>query len=66
MRDGRGVVVALPHAGNWDHAGAYFCAMGFPLVTVVEKLKPEALFNKFLESSNLLASSNNYNLLIFL
>ena len=23
--------------------------MGFPLVTVVEKLKPEALFNKFLE-----------------
>lgn len=49
MRDGRGVVVALPHAGNWDHAGAYFCAMGFQLVTVVEKLKPEALFKKFLE-----------------
>jgi phosphatidylinositol dimannoside acyltransferase len=49
MRDGRGVVVALPHSGNWDHAGSYFCAMGFPLVTVAEKLKPEALFNKFLE-----------------
>ena len=49
MRDGRGVVVALPHAGNWDHAGAYFCAMGFPLVTVAERLKPEVLFNKFLE-----------------
>jgi KDO2-lipid IV(A) lauroyltransferase len=49
MKDGRGVVVALPHAGNWDHAGAYFCAMGFPLVTVAERLKPEALFNKFLE-----------------
>ncbi len=49
MRDGRGVVVAVPHAGNWDHAGFYFCAMGFPLVAVVEKLKPEALFNKFLE-----------------
>ena len=49
MRDGRGVVIALPHAGNWDHAGAYFCAMGFPLVTVAERLKPEALFNKFLE-----------------
>ena len=48
MRDGRGVVVTLPHSGNWDHAGAYFCAMGFPLVTVAEKLKPEALFNKFL------------------
>ena len=49
MRDGRGVVVALPHAGNWDHAGFYFCAMGFPLVSVVERVKPEALFNKFLE-----------------
>ena len=49
MRDGRGVVVALPHAGNWDHAGFYFCAMGFPLVSVVERVKPEALFNKFLQ-----------------
>ena len=49
MNDGRGVVVALPHAGNWDHAGFYFCGMGFPLVTVAERLKPEALFNKFLE-----------------
>ena len=49
MRDGRGVVVTLPHSGNWDHAGSYFCVMGFPLVTVAEKLKPEALFNKFLE-----------------
>jgi KDO2-lipid IV(A) lauroyltransferase len=49
MRDGRGVVIALPHAGNWDHAGSYFCGMGFPLVTVAERLKPEALFNKFLE-----------------
>jgi len=49
MKDGRGVVVALPHAGNWDHAGSYFCGMGFPLVTVAERVKPEALFNKFLE-----------------
>ena len=49
MRDGRGVVISLPHAGNWDHAGSYFCGMGFPLVTVAERLKPEALFNKFLE-----------------
>ncbi len=49
MKDGRGVVVALPHAGNWDHAGSYFCAMGFPLVSVVERVKPAALFNKFLE-----------------
>ena len=48
MNEGRGVVVALPHSGNWDHAGAYFCNEGFPLVTVAEVLKPEKLFKKFL------------------
>jgi KDO2-lipid IV(A) lauroyltransferase len=45
----RGCIVALPHAGNWDHAAAYFCSTGIPLTAVVEKLKPEAIFNKFLE-----------------
>lgn len=49
MREGRGVVVALPHSGNWDHAGAYFCSLAIPLVTVAERLKPEALFQKFLQ-----------------
>jgi KDO2-lipid IV(A) lauroyltransferase len=48
LRAKRGVVVALPHAGNWDHAGSYFCSQGIPLVTVVERLKPEKLFRKFL------------------
>jgi phosphatidylinositol dimannoside acyltransferase len=52
MRSGRGVVIALPHSGNWDHAGAYFCSIGIPLVTVAERLKPEALFQKFLEYRN--------------
>ena len=45
---GTGVIVALPHSGNWDHAGAYFCAQGIPLVSVAERLKPEKLFQKFL------------------
>jgi KDO2-lipid IV(A) lauroyltransferase len=49
MKDGRGVIIALPHSGNWDHAGAYFCQEGIPLVTVAEVLKPERLFKKFLE-----------------
>jgi KDO2-lipid IV(A) lauroyltransferase len=49
VRSKRGVVVALPHAGNWDHAGSFFCSQGIPLVTVVERLKPERLFRKFLE-----------------
>jgi lauroyl/myristoyl acyltransferase len=43
-----GVVVSLPHAGNWDHAGSYFCSRGAKLVTVAEVLKPRALFEKFL------------------
>ena len=43
-----GVIVCLPHAGNWDHAGAYFCHKGIHLVTVAEHLKPEKLFLKFL------------------
>lgn len=45
---GPGVIVALPHAGNWDHAGAYFCSKGVKIVTVAERLKPEILFRKFL------------------
>jgi KDO2-lipid IV(A) lauroyltransferase len=48
MREGKGVIVALPHSGNWDHAGAYFCQEGIRLVTVAEVLKPEKLFRKFL------------------
>ncbi len=44
---GSGVVVALPHAGNWDHAGAYFCGKGVKLATVAERLKPDLLFQKF-------------------
>jgi KDO2-lipid IV(A) lauroyltransferase len=48
MASGRGVIIALPHSGNWDHAGAYFCQQGIPLVTIAEILKPEKLFRKFL------------------
>ncbi|CAN2203653.1 HtrB Lauroyl/myristoyl acyltransferase [Candidatus Nanopelagicaceae bacterium] len=48
MNEGKGVIIALPHSGNWDHAGAYFCQEGIPLVTVAEILKPEKLFIKFL------------------
>ncbi len=44
---GRGVVLALPHSGNWDHAGAWCGANGFPFTTVAERLKPESLFDRF-------------------
>jgi len=46
---GDGVIVALPHAGNWDHAGAWVCLTGMPLTTVAERLKPEDLYRRFVE-----------------
>lgn len=37
---GPGVVVALPHLGNWDLAGAWAGLSGFPVTTVAENLGP--------------------------
>ncbi len=48
LASGRGVVVALPHMGNWDHAGAWATLAHSPVVTVAERLKPEGLYEKFL------------------
>lgn len=45
---GTGAVVALPHAGNWDAAGAWVAANGWPLTTVAERLRPERLYERFL------------------
>lgn len=44
---GRGVVVALPHMGNWDWAGAWATSTGMPLSTVAERLRPERLYDEF-------------------
>jgi len=45
---GRGVVGALMHMGNWDHAGAWAALTGAPVVTVAERLRPERLYERFL------------------
>jgi KDO2-lipid IV(A) lauroyltransferase len=45
--EGRGLVAALPHMGNWDWAGAWACATGMPLTTVAERLRPERLYDEF-------------------
>ena len=48
LAEGRGVVFALPHTGNWDQAAAYIMAKGAGSITaVVERLKPEAVYEKF-------------------
>jgi lauroyl/myristoyl acyltransferase len=44
---GRGAVAALPHMGNWDCAGAWAVYTGMPFTTVVERLQPESLFDRF-------------------
>lgn len=49
VAEGKGVVVSLPHSGNWDHAGAYFSATGVPIISVAEKLRPERVFQAFLK-----------------
>ncbi|MGZ4631488.1 MAG: phosphatidylinositol mannoside acyltransferase [Actinomycetes bacterium] len=48
LAGGRGVVAALMHMGNWDHAGAWAALTGAPVVTVAERLRPERLFDRFL------------------
>ena len=44
---GRGVVGALMHMGNWDHAGAWATLTDVPVVTVAERLRPERLYDRF-------------------
>src|SRR5215469_16658789 len=45
---GRGVVIALPHMGNWDQAGAWIITKGAgSFTTVMERLKPEAVYERF-------------------
>lgn len=46
---GKGVIFALPHMGNWDLAGASITLRGYPFTTVAERLKPESLYERFLE-----------------
>jgi len=51
MRDcyasGRGVVLVLPHQGNWDYAGVWATLTGMPFTTVAERVEPAALFDRF-------------------
>ncbi|MFZ5871732.1 MAG: phosphatidylinositol mannoside acyltransferase [Actinomycetota bacterium] len=45
---GRGVVMALAHQGNWDHAGAWSAIALARATTVAERLEPEEVFTAFL------------------
>ena len=45
--DGRGLIFALPHMGNWEVAGAFVVARGIKFATVAERLKPQSVFDMF-------------------
>jgi KDO2-lipid IV(A) lauroyltransferase len=40
---GRGVMLVLPHFGNWDLAGALVAARGYPIVSIADQFSPPAL-----------------------
>lgn len=46
---GRGAVVALPHMGSWDLAGAWVACHGVPISAVAEQL-PDAEFELFVRT----------------
>lgn len=45
---GRAVISPLPHMANWDLGGASLTLTGVPVTTVAERLRPEALYDRFL------------------
>jgi KDO2-lipid IV(A) lauroyltransferase len=46
-RAGRGAVLALPHLGNWDFAGAWLAGQGYRVTVVAEIVEPRKLFDWF-------------------
>ena len=41
--------MALPHSGNWDMAGVWLAQNYGTFSTVAERLKPESLYDRFIE-----------------
>ena len=50
LKAGRGVIIALPHMGNFEQAGAWIIARGAgTFTTVQERLKPESVYESFVK-----------------
>jgi KDO2-lipid IV(A) lauroyltransferase len=49
LKAGRGVIIALPHMGNFEQAGVWVIARGAgKFTTVAERLRPESVYESFL------------------
>ena len=49
LAKGKGVVLTLPHSGNWDFAGLFLTRNYGSFTTVAERVKPEVLFDAFVD-----------------
>ena len=49
VRHGTGALMIPGHMANWDHAGAWACVRYGGVTSVAERLKPEGLFEQFLD-----------------
>ena len=49
LERGKGVVISLPHMANYDHGGAWVSLAHSHPTTVAERLKPESLYERFLD-----------------
>jgi phosphatidylinositol dimannoside acyltransferase len=47
---GTGAVLALPHLGNWDFAGAWLALQGYTVTVVAEPVEPPELFEWFVQT----------------
>jgi KDO2-lipid IV(A) lauroyltransferase len=49
LNRGKGLVLALPHTGNWDVSGIWLVNYVGTFTTVVERLRPESLYQRFVD-----------------
>ena len=47
LRDGNGVILALPHLGGWEYAAAWMAYKGHRMLAVVEPIEPPELYEWF-------------------
>ena len=48
LAEGNGLILALPHVGNWDAAAAWASTNDWRLISVMERLRPASLFDRFM------------------